>query len=119
MNNEANPSGSRSIVTVFGLNLLGLNPQPTSFGVTLWNIRPMRPDGLMGFCTLVGSHLLEQCGLVGHLVLVSVLEALLLHLLPVRLQLAVGTFGLQTCESVGGGSDNSVQLRFCLSSSLP
>lgn len=57
---------------------------------------PMRPDGLKGSRTLVGSHLLEQCGLVGQLVLVLVLEALLLHLLPVCLQLAIGTFGLQT-----------------------
>lgn len=61
----------------------------------------------------MGSHLLEQCGLMGRLVLVLVLEALLLHLLPVRLQLAVGTFGLQTWSSeFQWGSGKSAQLRF-------
>lgn len=74
----------------------------------------MGPDGLKGSASVVGSHLPEQRGLVGQLVLVLVLEALPLHLLPVRLQFAVGTFGLQTGlgEGLGGGSGNSDLLTF-------
>lgn len=52
-----------------------------------------------------GRTLLQHCGLVGQLVLVFVLEALLLHLLPVRLQFAVGPFGLEDFDLAAGGVD--------------
>lgn len=60
------------------------------------SLTAMGRDGPKGLVTLAESHLPQQRGLVRQLVLVFVLQALLLHLLPVRLQFAVGTFGLQT-----------------------
>lgn len=53
---------------------------------------------------------------MGQLVLVLVLEALLLHLLPVSLQFAVGTFGLERGwgESMGWGPVTQLSLCFVL-----